>query len=98
MAPITIFEAPSSMIQAQPLRLGCSLYIHRMTRSTSAFFGAAGQFEKRVTSGIDNSTRNGSASLISGARSRKRSVVRDGNSRIVGGIRLTDLNPVRVGP
>jgi hypothetical protein len=53
MAPITVFEVLSSMNQAHPLRLACSLAIQRTYRSTSAFFGASGQLKKRVTSGID---------------------------------------------
>jgi hypothetical protein len=75
------------MVQAQPLRLACSLAIQRIHRSTSAFFGASSQLEKRVTSGIDNSVPKGSASSRRGARSRRRSVVRDGNSRGIGGTR-----------
>src|SRR5215831_5154296 len=79
-APITVSETTSSTIQAHPLPLGKSLAIQRTYRSTWAFLGASGQFEKWVTSGIDSSAKKGSASSVCGARKCKRSVARDGNS------------------
>ena len=45
-------------------------------RSTWGLVGASGQFENRVTSGIDNSAKKCSASSICGARKRKQSVAR----------------------
>src|ERR1700730_3771615 len=74
-------DVPSSMIQAQPLLPAWSFDIQRIARSPKGCFGASGQLEERVTSGIDNSARKASASSMFGARSRSRSVVRDGNSR-----------------
>src|SRR5271165_991379 len=95
MAPTSVFDAPSSMIQAQPLRLAWILHIQLIKRSPWALFGASGQLEKRVTSGFDNSARNGSVSSICGARSRRRSVVRDGKSWLVG---IADANHVQSEP